>query len=68
METVEITKCQLCGKTGENMTTYGIRHKEHGWIEVCSDCWKEGLENNNFVAGSGGKGNACSGCCGCKSC
>jgi hypothetical protein len=69
METLELSKCKLCGKTGEDLTLLGVRHKELGWIEVCGDCWKNSYDENSLVAGTGGKSGGCSGCCGgCKSC
>lgn len=62
-----MSKCEICGKAEEDMTLYGVNHKELGWIEICRDCWKESFDQNRLVAGSGSKGSACGGCCGCKS-
>ena len=64
METQEqLSRCQLCEKSDENLSLYGANHKDLGWIEVCRDCWTKLYHENRLVAGSGGKScNACSNC------
>ena len=68
MEILTTSKCELYGKTEEDMTLYGVNHKELGRIEICRECWRESFEKNRLVAGSGSKSSGCGNCCGCKSC
>jgi hypothetical protein len=68
MESIEISKCAICGKAEEDMTLYGVSHKELGWVNICRDCWRDSYDNNRLVAGSGSKSSSgCGACCGCKS-
>ncbi len=60
----ELSSCELCGKSGGDLSLYGANHKELGWIEICRDCWVKLYRDNRLVAGSGSK--SCDRCSGCS--
>ena len=64
METLEeLRKCELCGKSGDDLSLYSANHKDLGWIQICRDCWIKFYLENRIVAGSGSKSG-----CSCSSC
>ncbi len=65
METLEeLSKCQICGKSGHKLSIYVANHKDLGLVEICRDCWTKFYRENRLVAGSGSKN--CDGCCRCS--
>jgi hypothetical protein len=52
-------RCALCSKTGEDLTLFGVNHKDRGYIMVCQDCWIKLYKENRIVAGSGSSGQSC---------
>ena len=48
-----LQKCDLCEKSGEDLSLLSANHKECGWIMVCRDCWTELYSENSMVSGSG---------------
>jgi hypothetical protein len=59
----EVGGCELCGKSGEDLSLYSAQHKELGWIKVCRECWVKLYDANSMVAGSGGSsGSSCPSC------
>ena len=61
--------CELCNKSGEDLSLREAAHKEHGKKWVCQDCWTKLYDKNKMIAGSSGSGGApgCAmGCPGCR--
>jgi hypothetical protein len=59
--------CELCNKTGDDLSLREANLKEQGKKWVCQDCWTQLYNKNNIVAGSSG-GSAPSCGMGCKGC
>ncbi len=60
--------CELCNKTGEDLSLREATHKELGKKWVCQDCWTKLYDKNEIVAGSS-SGGAVAGCgMGCPGC
>jgi hypothetical protein len=47
-----LKKCELCERSGDNLSLLLANHKIFGWIKICNDCWSDLYEENNMVAGS----------------
>lgn len=64
-----LRKCDLCDRSGENVSLLSANHKEKGWIKVCRNCWSELYSENRMVAGSSGSSkDSSSACSSCSSC
>ena len=70
MEKLKLCKCDLCGRSEEDLSLLSANHKEYGWIDVCKDCWTDLYNKNGMVSGSGSSGNStsspCTSCSGCN--
>jgi hypothetical protein len=60
--------CELCNKSGEDVSLREATHKEHGKKWVCQDCWTELYSKNEMISGStgGGVAGCAMGCPGCR--
>ncbi|TFH12669.1 hypothetical protein E4H04_13085 [Candidatus Bathyarchaeota archaeon] len=59
--------CELCSKSGEELSLREASHKEFGKKWVCGDCWTKLYDKNAMVPGtSSGATIGCAG--GCKGC
>ncbi|MBS7643777.1 hypothetical protein KEJ26_04320 [Candidatus Bathyarchaeota archaeon] len=54
-----MASCQICGKTGNDLSLLYANHKELGYIGVCRECWAKMYNDNLFVIGSGSSGCCC---------
>ena len=70
METISVqAKCELCGKSKDDLSLYSANHKDLGWINVCNECWIKFYADNEMVAGSGSSGkSSTSPCSSCPRC
>ena len=63
-------KCNLCEKSGENISLLSANHKQQGWIMVCRECWVHLYSENRMFSDSGalskGPNSPCNSCTGCN--
>jgi len=57
----EVVKCELCGKSGEDLSRLSANHKELGRIMICQECWTKLYDENRMVCGTTG-GSSSSSC------
>jgi rubrerythrin len=55
-------KCELCGKSGEDLSLFLANHKKLGQLWVCHECWGRLYDKNLMVSGSTGSGGSCPTC------
>ncbi len=60
--------CELCNKTGDDLSLREATHKELGKKWVCQDCWTELYTKNEMISGSTGSGGAVGCAMGCPGC
>ena len=59
--------CELCNKSGHDLSLREAYHKEMGKKWVCKECWTELFTKNKIVTGSSGGVSGCNlGCPGCR--
>lgn len=48
----ELSECDLCGKRGEDLNRFSVKHKELGLIKVCQECLVRLRDDNHMVNSS----------------